>query len=175
MTNLESLANLGEIIGAIAVVVSLVYLAVQVRQNTRAQQTENFSRALDRIAAMQATLSQDPATSVIFSKGVADPSELTPKERMQFTWTMYELFGAFEFMFLASKDNSIPEEVWRRWSSAVAWWLTFPGVQAWWKVRPVPFTDSFTSYVKSLLENNPTNAESTQRYQDFIAQGKYKS
>lgn len=175
MTNLESLANLGEIIGAIAVVVSLVYLAVQVRQNTRAQQTENFSRALDRIAAMQATLSQDPATSVIFSKGVADPSELTPKERMQFTWTMYELFGAFEFMFLASKDNSIPEEVWRRWSSAVAWWLTFPGVQAWWKVRPVPFADSFTSYVKSLLENNPTNAESTQRYQDFIAQGKHKS
>ena len=42
MTNLESLANLGEIVGAIAVVVSLIYLAVQVRQNTQAQQTENF-------------------------------------------------------------------------------------------------------------------------------------
>ena len=175
MTNLESLANLGEIISAIAVVVSLVYLAVQVRQNTRAQQTENFSRALDRIAAMQATLSQDPAMSVIFSKGVADPSELTPKERMQFTWAMYELFGAFEFMFLASKDNSIPEEVWRRWSSAVAWWLSFPGVHAWWTVRPIPFADSFTSYVESLLENNPTSAESTQRYQDFIAQRKHQN
>jgi len=121
MTNLESLANLGEIVGAIAVVVSLVYLAVQVRQNTRAQQTENFSRALDRVAAMQATLSQDPETSVIFSKGVADPTDLIPKERMQFTWAMYELFGAFEFMFLASKDKSIPEEIWHRWSSAVAW------------------------------------------------------
>ncbi len=52
MTNLESLANLGEIIGAVAVVVSLIYLAVQVRQNTHAQQTENFSRALDRVAAL---------------------------------------------------------------------------------------------------------------------------
>ncbi len=175
MTNLESLANLGEIIGAVAVVVSLVYLAVQVRQNTRAQQTENFSRALDRVAAMQATLSQDPATSVIFSKGVADPSKLTPKERMQFTWAMYELFGAFEFMFLAAKDNSIPEEIWQRWSSAVAWWLTFPGVQAWWKVRPIPFANSFTSYVESLLENNPTNAESTRRYQDFIVHGQQKT
>ena len=46
MTDLESLANPGEIIGAVTVVVSLVYLAVQVRQNTQAQQTENFSRAL---------------------------------------------------------------------------------------------------------------------------------
>lgn len=173
MTQLESLANLGEIIGAIAVVVSLIYLAVQVRQNTRAQQTENFSRALDRVAAMQATLSQDSGISVILSKGVLDASELTPKERTQFAWAMYELFGAFEFMFLASKTNAIPEEVWQRWSLAVAWWLTFPGVQNWWKVRPVPFTDSFTSYVASLLENNPTDAETTRRFQDFVAQGKH--
>lgn len=172
MTNLESLANLGEIIGAITVVVSLIYLAVQVRQNTQAQQTENFSRALDRVAAIQATLSQDPETSVIFSKGVTDPSDLTSRERMQFTWTMYELFGAFEFMFLASKTNAIPEEIWRRWSSAVAWWLSYSGVQAWWSVRPIPFSESFTSYIESLLENNPTDAESTRRYQQFLAEGK---
>ena len=172
MTNLESLANLGEIIGAITVVVSLIYLAVQVRQNTQAQQTENFSRALDRVAAIQATLSQDPETSVIFSKGVSDPSDLTSTERMQFTWTMYELFGAFEFMFLASKTNAIPEEIWRRWSSAVAWWLSYSGVQAWWKVRPIPFSESFTSYIETLLENNSTDTESTRRYQQFLAEGK---
>lgn len=175
MTNLESLANLGEIIGAIAVVVSLLYVAIQVRQNTQAQQTENFSRALDRVAAMQATLSQDPETSVIFSKGVLDPSELTAKERMQFTWAMYELFGAFEFMYLASKTKAIPTEVWQRWSSAVAWWLSFSGVQTWWTVRPIPFTESFTSYVEDVLRNNPTDAESTRRYQDFVAKGKLEA
>lgn len=166
----EYLANLGEIIGAIAVVVSLIYLAVQVRQNTQAQRTENFSRALDRVAAMQANLSQDSEASVIFSKGVVDTSKLAPKERIQFTWAMYELFGAFEFMFLASKADAIPDEVWQRWLSAVAWWLTFPGVQAWWQVRPIPFTDSFTSFVESLLRDNPTDAETTRRYQDFIRQ-----
>lgn len=175
MTNLESLANLGEIIGAIAVVVSLVYLAVQVRQNTQAQQTENFSRALDRVAAIQATLSQDTETSVIFSKGVLDPSELSANERLRFTWAMYELFGAFEFMFLASKTKAMPDEVWQRWSSAVAWWLSFSGVQIWWTVRPIPFTERFTSYVEALLQNNPTDAQSLQSYQDFVARGKYPS
>jgi mannosyltransferase OCH1-like enzyme len=159
MTNLESLANLGEIIGAVTVVVSLIYLAVQVRQNTQAQQTENFSRALDRVASIQATLSQDPEMSVIFSKGVSDPSDLTSRERMQFTWTMYELFGAFEFMFFVSKANAIPEEIWQRWSSAVA-------------VRPIPFSESFTSYIETVLENNPTDTESTRRYQQFLAEGR---
>ena len=171
MAQLESLANLGEIIGAIAVVVSLIYLAVQVRQNTHAQRTENFSRALDRVAAMQASLSQDSDAAIVFAKGVADPTALSTTERIQFTWVMYELFGAFEFMFMASNTDAIPEEVWQRWSSAVAWWLTFPGIQIWWQVRPIPFTDSFTSYVESLLENNPTDAERSRRYDEFLATG----
>jgi hypothetical protein len=100
--------------------------------------------------------------SVIFSKGVSDPSDLTSRERMQFTWTMYELFGAFEFMFFVSKANAIPEEIWQRWSSAVAWWLSYSGVRAWWRVRPIPFSESFTSYIETVLENNPTDTESEQ-------------
>ncbi len=175
MADLEALANLGEVIGAIAVVISLIYLAVQVRQNTRAQHIENSSRILDRTAAMQAALSRDPAMSALFSKGVSDPQQLTPRERIQFTWAMYEFFGALEFMFFAARENSIPDEIWQRWSSAAAWWLSFPGVQAWWKVRPIPFANSFTSYIESLLENNPTDAESTRRYQDFVAQGKHEN
>lgn len=175
MTQLEALGNLGEIIGAIAVVVSLVYLAVQVRQNTQAQRTENFSRALDRVAAMQASFSRDSYAAGVFAKGVAEPSRLTPKERIQFTWAMYELFGAFEFMFLASSTDAIPDEVWQRWSSATAWWLTFPGVQIWWHARPIPFTDGFTSYVGSLLDKNPTDEEATRRYQDFVAHGKHEA
>lgn len=174
MTNLEFLASLGEVVGAIAVVVSLIYLAAQVRQSTRAQRLENSSRILDRTAAMQAALSRDPAMSVLFSKGVSDPSTLSPQERIQFTWAMYEFFGALEFMFLAARENSIADEIWQRWSSAAAWWLTFPGVQAWWEVRPIPFAESFSTYVQSLLDDNPTDEEITHRYQDFVAHGKLR-
>lgn len=172
MAQLESLANLGEIIGAFAVVVSLVYLAMQVRQNTHAQQTENFSRALERQAALQGVLSQDAETTLVFSRGLADPSALTPRERVQFTWLMYELFGALEFMFLSARANSIPDEVWERWAAAVAWYLTFPGAQTWWGCKPTPFTRSFAAYVESLLEDNPTDAATTRRYQQFLAQGR---
>jgi hypothetical protein len=172
MMDLQSLANIGEIIGAVVVILSLVYLAIQVRQNTEAQRTENYARALERLAAMQSTLSQDSEISLIFSKGVVDTSKLTPQERIRFTWSLYEAFGAFEFMFLASKTGSIAEEVWSRWSTAVAWWLTFPGVQAWWIIRPLPFSDSFTLFVESLLMDNPTDAEQNQRWQEFISQSK---
>lgn len=172
MTQLESLANLGEIIGGFAVVVSLIYLAMQVRQNTQAQQTENFSRALERQAAMQGVLGQDQETTRIFSQGLEDSTALTAGERVRFTWLMYELFGAFEFMFLSSRADSIPDEIWRRWCTALAWYLTFPGAQNWWRLKPTPFTDSFTAYVESVRENNPTDPETLQRFQQFVRQGK---
>lgn len=171
MMDLQSLANLSEVIGSIVVVLSLIYLAVQVRQNTQAQRMENYSRGLDRLAAMQSMISQGSEISLLLSKGAINSSKLTSEERVRFTWALYEMFGAFEFMFQASKSHAIPEEVWTRWSAGVAYWLALPGVQTWWQARPLPFTVSFTALVDSLLKDNPTDAEQMRRYQEFVAPG----
>jgi hypothetical protein len=168
MVDLQYLANLSEVIGSVVVVLSLIYVAVQVRQNTQAQRMENYSRGLDRLAAMQSMLSQGTEISLLLSRGAADSSKLTPQERVRFTWALYEAFGAFEFMFQASKGNAIPEEVWTRWSAGVAYWLSFPGVQNWWHARPLPFTASFTVFVDSLLKDNPTDAEQMRRFREFL-------
>ena len=57
--DLQSLGNLGEFISGLAVVISLVYVALQVRQNTQSLRTENYARALDRVASMQSRLAKD--------------------------------------------------------------------------------------------------------------------
>jgi hypothetical protein len=170
MMNLQSLAYIGEIIGTVVVILSLVYLSVQVRQNTDAQRTENYARALERLAAFQSMLSKDSDISFLFSKGLADYSNLTTQEKLRFNWSMYEAFGAFEFMFHAARKRSIDEEIWSRWSKAIAWYLTFPGVHKWWMVRPLPFSDSFSLFVESLIKDNPTDVDRTQRWLEFISQ-----
>lgn len=67
--DLQTLANLGEFLGGVAVIVSLVYVALQVRQNTQSLRTENYGRALDRVASMQSLLSRDTEVSRLFSRG----------------------------------------------------------------------------------------------------------
>ena len=173
--DLQYLANVSEIIGSVVVILSLVYVAVQIRQNTESQRMENYSRGLDRLAAMQSMLSQDSEMSLLFSRGAVDSSKLTPQERVRFTWAIYEALGAFEFKFHASRNHAIPEEVWTRWSAGVAYWLTFPGFQACWHARPIPFTVSFTAYVDSVLKDNPTDVEQSRRNREFITQGKSQS
>ena len=107
MADLQTLANIGEIVGAITVVLSLIYLDTQIRQNTQAQRSENYSRALDRLAAMQSVMAQNEELRLMFSKGAVDPEQLTARDRIRFTWRCYETFGVFEFMFHASKSDAL--------------------------------------------------------------------
>jgi len=92
--SLQTLANLGEFISAVAVVLSLVYVAYQVRQNTESLRTENYARALDRVASMQARISADPELSRLIGRGVVDPAALSATERVQFTWAFFETAAA---------------------------------------------------------------------------------
>jgi len=166
--DLETLANLGQLVGAIAVVVSLVYLAYQVRQSTESLRTENYARALERVAAMQARLSSDAAFSAIVTRGAIDPLRLTAEERVQFTWTFYEMFGAFEFMFHQSESGALPREVWQRWSDTLAWWISLPGVRAWWLARPAPFSASFTSHVDERLQTGLPDPAAAKRWSAYL-------
>jgi hypothetical protein len=166
--DLETLANLGEFVSGIAVVVSLVYLAYQVRQSTESLKTENYARALERVAALQARLSSDAGFAAIVTRGTIDPSSLTAEERVQFTWTFYEMFGAFEFMFHQSESGALPREVWQRWSDTLAWWISLPGVQAWWIAQPAPFSASFTSHVNGRLQAGLPDPAAAKRWRAFL-------
>jgi len=146
--NLESLANLGDFISGIVVVVSLVYLAYQVRQNTESLRTENYARVLERVANMQARLSADAVFSELIARGAADTARLTANERVQFTWTF-----------------------WERWSETLSWWLSLPGVKAWWISRPAPFSASFTSYIDGKLQQGPAYGDASQRWGAFLRTG----
>lgn len=166
--DLDALANLGEFVSGIAVVVSLLYLAYQVRQSTKSLKTENYARALERVSALQARLSSDAAFAAIVTRGTIDPSRLTAEQRVQFTWTFYEMFGAFEFMFHQAESGALPREVWQRWSDTLTWWISLPGVQAWWVAQPAPFSASFTSHVNGRLREGPPDPDAGQRWSAFL-------
>jgi hypothetical protein len=167
--DLQALANLGEFIGGVVVLITLGYLALQVRQNNQALRTENYARAVDRTTAMQSKLAQDGNFAQLLARGANDATQLTPLERIQFTWLLTELLTSLEFMFHADREQALPEEVWARWSLTIAWWFTFPGVRAWWYSMPTPFSPSFTSFIESILQDNPADLGAAERFQEFLA------
>jgi len=150
---LEILSQLGEFVGGIGVIVSLVYLAFQVRSNTRSQRADMTARILDRMAAQQHTYAFDPEASRFFTRAITDPAALNVEERNQFAWLMTEFLSAMEFLMQQHQAGNVDEETWLRWSSTIDWWLSFPGIREFWKGRPTPYTDAFTAFVEDRLVN----------------------
>jgi len=142
-----------------------------VRQNTQSLRTENYARALDRVATLQARLSADPDLAAVFGRGVLDTGALTPEERIQFTWAFYEMFGAFEFMYHQSRARALQDDVWERWSATLSWWISLPGVQSWWRAKPTPFSASFSAFVEARLTTSPPDVGAAQRWQEFLRKG----
>jgi hypothetical protein len=151
--NLEQWANIGELLGGIGVIVSLLYLAFQIRASSRAQRSEAYARSLERLANIQSRLAQDPEFNKLLNVGLAKPEELEMHERTQFTWLCTELFGAFEFMYLQNLDGDLPDVVWDEWSNTIKWWLSFDGVRRWWVGKPTAFSEPFNQLIEGCLRD----------------------
>jgi len=167
--DLATLANLGEFVGGLVVMVSLVYLAHQVRQNTRSLRTENYARILDRMSTLQSKIAADADLNRIVMVGAQSPGALTRSERVRFTWAMYELLGAAEFMYHQAHEGALPGEVWERWKATLVWWLAFPGIRIWWAAKPSPFSVGFQAFGDDLIRNHPVDEMAAQRWAEFVA------
>ena len=126
--DLNTLASIGEFAGAIAVVVSVLYLAIQIRHNSKtvrsaALQTvsDTSIRALSSMAA--------PGTADVVVKGLRDVDPLTPTEGFQFRTHISIMMIGFQGTFYQYRDGLIPEAVWRRNLGVMRFWTAFKGVQ----------------------------------------------
>jgi hypothetical protein len=141
----DTVQTLGTAVSVLAVALSIVGLAIGIRHNTRAQNSQNYAHALGRLAALQSRLGADDDTTDMFVRGVRNAADLTSIERVRFTWTLYEMFGLFEFMYHQAQAKTLPKDQWERWAIGTSWWLSYPGIRAWWKARPTPFSREFSS------------------------------
>jgi len=167
--DLDTLAKLSEFVGGIFVVISLVYLAYQIRQNTRSLRAENYARLLDRMSNVQSRLSLDPELNHMFMVGAEDPGRLSPAERIRFSWALYELFGNGEFMYHQARDKTLPPGVWDRWEATMGWWLSHPGMRAWWVAKPTPLTADYEAFCNEIIRNNRFDSAAVNRWRNFVA------
>ncbi len=77
---LNQFSNLAEIVGVIIIVITLIYLSVQVRQNTQALYSTGAQRTHDALSTGFKMLATNSGCNRIFRSGCRDPSMLTDDE-----------------------------------------------------------------------------------------------
>lgn len=146
---LEDLGNIGEFLGAMAVIASLVYLAIQIRQNTRAVKASTHQNLSDGFGDFLKLLVQDQRGAEIFRNGVHGLEGLDEAERDTFYALLSILFMHFENAHVHRQQGLMEDEQWRRWRIATGWYAGFPGVSIWWVNRRAVFGADFRAFVES--------------------------
>ena len=157
---LQDLGNVGEFIGAVGVFVSLVYLALQIRQNTenlsqntRSVRAASFHATSSLLAQFMSMLNGDAELSRIFRAGLEDPNSLDPDARDRFMNTLIQLFSYYQDVFHQHHEGLLDAELWESRRTNIASYLRTHGVQEFWKERGNLYTQSFRALVDSELSS----------------------
>lgn len=111
--NWEAIGAIGEIIGAIAVVLTLIYLAVQVRQSTRMTQAISIQTASSLDQEFLLTLGTDADRAQKWATYLSTPEVLSDKERLQCAYLMGSFIRRLENVYLQQRLGSLSSEGWQ--------------------------------------------------------------
>src|SRR3984893_19196883 len=98
--NLNDLANIGQVIGAIAVVVSLFYVALQIRQTTNAVRSAAAQVVHEHFACWYHLLANDESLSQVVIDGLKDYGSLSEKDKARFVATFMAYLSPSQNAFL---------------------------------------------------------------------------
>jgi len=148
---LEDLANLGELVGGIAVVLSLLYLAVQIRQNTRALRGAAHETASSRTTHYLTSVTATQEINELWVRADSDPASVSESELFRYHRLLAASLGGIETVYWQYKRGNIEPEIWERWDRILRRLLRSPGVQHAWKQDAIPVTSAFAEVGLSRL------------------------
>jgi hypothetical protein len=130
----ETLANWGEFLGGIAVVASLIYVGLQVRNSTRQAVLATSQQGTELWAQWTLGIGTDSETSRIVYQGVRDYGSLNGEEGFRFNLLMAMYFGIFENIMIQTEGGLIDDETYRLNMDQAYAMFKLPGIQSWWQV-----------------------------------------
>ena len=150
---LEQVYFIAEIIAAVAVVLSLLYLGLQIKNSRIQSQNDSIDLITRQRGDHIKLLAGDGELSRILAKGFAAKRKLHPNERLRFSSYIYYVFVNYELAFRKWKSKEIAETLWIAIDQGMHWWLTSPGVRKWWKNLMIGgYTEEFKRYINEMIE-----------------------
>ena len=128
---LEQFAYLAEIIGVVVVVVSLIYLAQQVRQNNKQLESQSYQAWVASNLQINMSIS-DPALSAIIAEWNADSANLSDKSYVAYAMSHLAIMQMAQAADYLYRSGSLDRDLWEGEMNRAAGILAMPGVRQWW-------------------------------------------
>jgi hypothetical protein len=146
---LADFASLGTTISGLAVTASLIYLALQVHQNTKHTRALILQGRASRVVSIQfAAMQTDIAEAVIAAGGVEPTKENVRK--MQFRMMLNTYLNSFEESWSQYRHGLLEDDGYRSLRENIARLFAQPGFRPEWEKRKTPGSE-FTKFVDAII------------------------
>lgn len=148
---LSELSHYAEIIGAFAVVISLIYVGIQVNDSTAAVRAASANDANVALQAWYLAVGSDQQTSEVFYQALVSEVPLSNEEEFQFLMMLHGAFLAFQNSYLLAEEGTIDPELREAITAAILGVKSLPGMNRYWRQRRSYLHSGFADYVDELL------------------------
>jgi hypothetical protein len=153
---LQEWANLAEIIGSVAIITSLIFVGLEVRQNTVAIQSSAAQSVHENFAGWYLAAESHPELLAVSTKGIRDYDSLTDTEKAQFIAMFMAFCSNTQDAFYKWREGSLAPELWKSWEFVSMNFFSTQGGAAFWEERGYMFADAFQLYVTDdLMKRKP--------------------
>ena len=149
---LSEWANIAEIIGAFAVVISLIYVGFQVNDSAGAVRAASANDANVALQNWYLEIGSDQQTSELFYNALTSDEALSNQEEFQFLMMFHGIFLAFQNSFLLAEEGTIDVELREGLTGVLLGVKNLPGMKRYWRQRRSYLHSEFADYVDQLLK-----------------------
>jgi len=150
--NWESLGALSQLLAAIGLIPSIVYLAIQVRAQNKAHHRASLDMLTTQWGDLIQTVNESDDFGRIYLDGLESFDAMEPVARIRFGAYLLRVFRYWEAMYFHFGDGTLHPSSWKALQSQMADIIAYTGVQQWWRTREHWYTDEFRGVVEAVIE-----------------------
>ena len=128
--SLAEVAQVAEIVGAVAVVISLIYVGRELSSNTAAVRAASVQAVSSESGESLRMLAADPTLSRIARIARDDPSSLTPDETYRYAVWSRQRWLAFQNVYFQNELGVLDPRVWDSYHTIICSAVNSAGVEA---------------------------------------------
>ena len=156
--NLEDAANIAQLVGTFAVLVSLIFVIVQIRHAAREVLATAQQAQANAHADYLMRLATDPVLEKFLANSLGGERQLSPVEIAQQGFYLNAVFLQFQAAFHGARQlDEADRRSWVQLERALARWMRSPVVQTWWQNDRELFADDFRAAIEAIEPVVPPN------------------
>src|ERR1051326_8187094 len=149
--NWEMLTAIGQLATVCVGVPSIIYFAVQLREQTRERRQSAVNALAVQWGDLTKALHENAEFTALFLRGVQSFHDLDAVSKVRFSAFQNRFFKNFEGMYYSRREGILTTDLWSEIERTMSDFLAYDGVRQWWETRKHWHTEAFVRVVDEII------------------------